>query len=100
MLFRSQWTPAGGTVGVTLSARAGKVVVTVTDTGPGIAREEQDRIFRPFWSGHGGHSGGTGLGLAIASELAAALGGRLTVDSKPGAGASFVLVLPRETQPV
>jgi two-component system sensor histidine kinase BaeS len=94
-----QWTPAGGTVGLALSASDDEVVVTVTDTGPGIAREEQERIFRPFWSGHGGHGGGTGLGLTIASELASALGGRLEVDSAPGGGASFVLVLPREAQP-
>jgi len=91
-----QWTPAGGTVGLALSAGADKVVVTVTDTGPGIAREERERIFRPFWSGHGGHGGGTGLGLTIASELAAALGGRLQVDSAPRGGSRFVLTLPRE----
>jgi signal transduction histidine kinase len=69
--------------------------VTVTDTGPGIAPDERERIFRPFWSGHGGHGGGTGLGLTIASELASALGGGLTVETAPGGGARFVLVLPR-----
>jgi two-component system sensor histidine kinase BaeS len=90
-----QWTPAGGTVGLTLSAGDDDVVVTVTDTGPGIAPDERERIFRPFWSGHGGHGGGTGLGLTIASELASALGGGLTVETAPGGGARFVLVLPR-----
>jgi two-component system sensor histidine kinase BaeS len=90
-----QWTPEGGTVGLALSAGDDDVVVTVTDTGPGIPRAEQERIFRPFWSGHGGHSGGTGLGLAIASELASALGGRLEVNSVPGRGSWFLLVLPR-----
>jgi signal transduction histidine kinase len=94
-----QWTPAGGTVRLALSAGEDEVVVSVTDTGPGIAQEEQERIFRPFWSGHGGHTGGTGLGLTIASELASALGGRLEVKSAPGEGASFVLVLPRAVQP-
>jgi signal transduction histidine kinase len=92
-----QWTPEGGSVGLTLTVRAGEVVVTVADTGPGIPADEQERIFRPFWSGHGGHGGGTGLGLTIASELASALGGRLEVDSKPGAGSRFVLTLPRES---
>jgi signal transduction histidine kinase len=90
-----QWTPEGGTVGLALSTSDNDVVVTVTDTGPGIPPEEQERIFRPFWSGHGGHSGGTGLGLAIASELASALGGRLEVNSVPGRGSWFLLVLPR-----
>ena len=94
-----QWTPPGGTVELALTIGDDKVTVTVTDTGPGIAPDERERIFRPFWSGHGGHTGGTGLGLAIASELAAALGGRLDVHSKPGAGSRFVLVLPREVQP-
>jgi signal transduction histidine kinase len=57
----------------------------------------EDRIFRPFWSGDGG---GTGLGLAIARELAVALGGRLELQSEPGHGSRFVLVLPaRVTQP-
>ena len=94
-----QWTPEGGRVELTLAVRGDDVVVTVTDTGPGISADEQERIFRPFWSGHGGHGGGTGLGLTIASELASALGGRLEVHSKLGAGASFVLTLPLEAQP-
>ncbi|HEY2355265.1 MAG TPA: HAMP domain-containing sensor histidine kinase [Gaiellaceae bacterium] len=93
-----QWTPEGGTVGLALSVGDDDVVVTVTDTGPGIPPEEQERIFRPFWSGHGGHGGGTGLGLTIASELASALGGRLEVNSAPGAGSWFLLVLPRGYQ--
>jgi two-component system sensor histidine kinase BaeS len=94
-----QWTPVGGTVGLALAADAAEVRVTVTDTGPGIAPDERERIFRPFWSGHGGHGGGTGLGLPIASELASALGGSLSVDSAPGTGSRFVLVLPRRIQP-
>jgi signal transduction histidine kinase len=65
--------------------------VAVADTGPGIDEEERERIFRPFWSRDGG---GTGLGLAIARELAVALGGRLVLDSAPGKGSRFVLVLP------
>ena len=94
-----QWTPQGGTVELALTATADDVVVTVADTGPGISADEQERIFRPFWSGHTGHTGGTGLGLTIASELASALGGRLDVDSAPGEGARFTLVLPRQVQP-
>ena len=56
-----------------------------TDTGPGIALDEQERIFRPFWSRDGG---GTGLGLAIASELAQALGGRIELDTELGQGSA------------
>jgi signal transduction histidine kinase len=86
-----RWTPEGGRIGVELSAENGSVSVTVADSGPGIDEEEQERIFRPFWSRDGG---GTGLGLAIARELAVALGGRLALDSTPGKGSRFVLVLP------
>jgi len=85
------WTPEGGRVDLALDAQNGEVMVAVADTGPGIAPQERERIFRPFWSGDGG---GTGLGLAIARELALALGGRLELESEPGRGSRFVLVLP------
>jgi signal transduction histidine kinase len=92
-----RWTPEGGRVDLGLDAQNGEVTVAVADTGPGIARDQEERIFRPFWSGDGG---GTGLGLAIARELAVALGGRLELDSEPGRGSRFVLVLPVQvTQP-
>ena len=85
------WTPEGGRVDLGLGAANGEVTVAVADTGPGVAPQEVERIFRPFWSGDGG---GTGLGLAIARELAFALGGRLELHSEPGRGSRFVLVLP------
>ena len=92
-----RWTPEGGRVDLGLGAHDGEVTVAVADTGPGIAPELEERIFRPFWSGDGG---GTGLGLAIARELALALGGRLELHSQPGRGSRFVLLLPvQEPQP-
>jgi signal transduction histidine kinase len=90
-----RWTPDGGRVALALSREDGTVRVAVDDTGPGIDPEERDRIFRPFWSRDGG---GTGLGLAIASELALALGGRIELDSRPGHGSRFELVLPAPTK--
>jgi signal transduction histidine kinase len=90
------WTPTGGRVDLALARRNGEVTVAVEDTGPGIAPQEQERIFRPFWSGDGG---GTGLGLPIARELALALGGRLELESEAGQGSRFVLFLPLENQP-
>jgi signal transduction histidine kinase len=86
-----RWTPEGGTIGVTLSAENGAVSVAIADSGPGISAEERERIFRPFWSRDGG---GTGLGLAIARELAVALGGRIDLETEPGRGSRFELVLP------
>ena len=74
------------------TARNGTVRVSVSDSGPGVPLEEQESIFRPFFSGD--ESRGTGLGLAIARELAHALGGELGLDSAPGRGARFELTLP------
>jgi signal transduction histidine kinase len=67
------------------------VYVAVADSGPGVPASERERIFRPFWSRDGG---GTGLGLTIARELAAALGGRIQLESSPDRGSRFELVLP------
>jgi signal transduction histidine kinase len=86
-----RWTPEGGRIELGLTSENGSVEVAVADTGPGITPEERERIFRPFWSRDGG---GTGLGLAIARELALALGGQISLDTEPGRGSRFVLLLP------
>jgi signal transduction histidine kinase len=86
-----RWTPDGGRVELQLGTENGTVSVAVEDNGPGITPEEQERIFRPFWTGDGT---GTGLGLAIARELAVAHGGRIRLTSVPGEGTRFELVLP------
>jgi two-component system OmpR family sensor kinase len=86
-------TPPGGRV--TLAAAAGKL--TVTDTGPGIARDEIPRAFERFFlyrRYNGDRLVGTGLGLAIVRELAQAMGGDVEVGSPPGAGAAFTIQLP------
>ena len=86
-----RWTPDGGRIELELTAVDGTVCVAVKDSGPGIPPAERERIFRPFWSRDGG---GTGLGLAIARELAAALGGRIRLETAPEKGSRFTLVLP------
>jgi signal transduction histidine kinase len=86
-----RWTPDGGRVDLALDQANGTVSVAVQDTGPGIPEDDHDRIFRPFWSRDGM---GTGLGLAIARELAAAHGGHIGLESEPGRGTRFELVLP------
>jgi signal transduction histidine kinase len=91
-----RWTPDGGSVELGLAQVDGTIRVGVRDTGPGISLGDQERIFRPFWSRDGS---GTGLGLAVAHELAAALGGSIELDSRPGAGSRFELVLPARTLP-
>jgi two-component system, OmpR family, sensor kinase len=87
-----RWTPDGGRIALSLAHANGNVSVVVDDSGPGIGEDERDRIFRPFVSRDG--AGGTGLGLAIARELAVALGGRIELESEPGRGSRFELVLP------
>jgi signal transduction histidine kinase len=84
-------TPDGGRISLELAQRNGTVHVAVEDSGPGIAPESRERIFRPFVSHVGG---GTGLGLPIARELSGALGGRLDLQSEVGKGSRFELVLP------
>jgi signal transduction histidine kinase len=67
------------------------VRVDVLDTGPGVAKHQHARIFDAFVSED---ANGTGLGLPIARELAVALGGRIELQSEPGSGSCFRLVLP------
>jgi signal transduction histidine kinase len=76
-----------------------EALVEVQDDGPGIAAEDLERIFEPFHRVHAEAGGpdGSGLGLAIARSLAQRNGGRLTVASEPGSGATFRLSLPRLT---
>ncbi len=83
-------TPDGGRISLDLARSNGQVHVAVVDTGPGIAPEQRERLFRAFVS----DAGGTGLGLAIAKELSGALGGRIELDSEVGRGSTFELVLP------
>lgn len=87
-------TPAGGSVTVTGSHSPGEGLVTirVADTGPGIAPELLPDVFERFVKGE--TSRGSGLGLAIAKGLVEAHGGRISVASVPGAGATFTVELP------
>ncbi len=84
-------TPDGGRIRLELAQSDGTVSVSVADDGPGIAAGEREKLFRPFYSGG---NRGTGLGLTIARELAHALGGRIELDSEPGRGSRFELLLP------
>jgi two-component system sensor histidine kinase KdpD len=69
------------------------VILRIADQGPGIAREELERIFEPFYRSRE-RGGGSGLGLAIARGFLEANGGRIRAESLPGQGTSFVIQLP------
>jgi len=75
----------------------GAFLVSVSDTGPGIAPEDQARIFDEFQQVDASNTrkkGGTGLGLSIARRILAMHGGRIWVESAPGQGATFSFTLP------
>jgi signal transduction histidine kinase len=88
-----------GEVRVCAGAEGDRIVFTVTDTGVGIAAEDQARIFEDFAQVDGHvqrRRRGTGLGLPLSRKLAELLGGTLGVRSEPGRGSAFTLELPRE----
>jgi signal transduction histidine kinase len=87
-----------GTVAITASAEDTDVLITVSDTGHGIAPDDLRRIFEPFYTTKG-RGKGTGLGLAICRQLTAALGGSISVESQPGQGSTFYVRLPRDGAP-
>jgi two-component system sensor histidine kinase BaeS len=90
-------TPRGGHVRVRVAEQPGKVQVEVADDGPGIAARDLPYVFERFWRGDKSRSrdsGGSGLGLAIVRQLIELHGGTVSVDSAPGRGATFRVILP------
>ncbi len=91
-----KYTPAGGRVAVTAGMEGQEVWICVADNGPGIALDEQQRVFEPFYRSQRDRRfpQGLGLGLTIARDLVLAHEGRLTLDSQPPAGSRFTVYLP------
>src|SRR5260370_5017938 len=92
-----QYTPSGGQIMVSASANDAEVTFTVSDTGIGIPRADQSRIFERFYRVDVARSrevGGTGLGLSIAKHLVEAHGGRIWVEREVGPGSQFHFTVP------
>jgi signal transduction histidine kinase len=92
-----KYSPEGGAITVSVGEDAGQVRLAVTDQGVGIAPTEQQAIFEKFYrvDPHLTQTpGGTGLGLYICRELAQRMDGKIAVESEPGHGATFALLLP------
>ena len=94
-----KYNKPGGSVRIHVGKQEGSAVVSVMDTGIGIAPEHQSRIFERFYrvdKSHSKASGGTGLGLSIVKHAALYHGGRITLESKPGQGTEIRVTLPEQ----
>jgi heavy metal sensor kinase len=97
-----RYTPAGGRITVRCQRRQHQALIEVEDTGEGIAPEHQVRVFERFYRVDKARSraeGGAGLGLAIARAAIERHGGRIELESAPGRGSLFRIVLPMRTHP-
>jgi signal transduction histidine kinase len=93
----NKYAPEGAKVRLTASRVGEEIEFAVSDNGPGLEAEELEHVFERFWRAESGETqvvGGTGLGLAISKSLIELHGGAISVDSKPGEGATFRFVLP------
>jgi two-component system, OmpR family, sensor histidine kinase KdpD len=93
------YAPKGTCIEIACRCAGGRVKITVSDRGPGIAADVMPMIFAKFYRGSGARAGGVGLGLAITKAIVEVHGGSVTVTNRPSGGACFVIDLPVETQP-
>jgi len=89
-----KFTPCGGAVAISCQQRGHEVVVSVSDTGPGIAADELPHVFQRFYRGKHTREAGTGLGLAITKAIIERHGGFITVRSQRGEGTCITFSLP------
>ncbi len=97
-----KYTEPGGSITLALRRLGDSAELSVSDTGMGIAPEERERIFQPFYrvvDAHSSFEGGSGLGLSIARSIAVAHGGSVRVESEPGGGSVFRVLLPVDSTP-
>jgi CheY-like chemotaxis protein/anti-sigma regulatory factor (Ser/Thr protein kinase) len=91
-----KFTPDGGSVSINACREGTELNVTVTDTGIGVAPEDQERIFETFQQGRRGapKEEGTGLGLTLCRKIVELFGGRMWLESTPGVGSTFGFSVP------
>jgi len=93
-----KYTGAHGTIAISAGVNDYEVWIQVGDNGPGISPDEQEKIFEPYYRGNQGRriKQGMGLGLSIAKDLVQAHGGKIDLDSAPGIGSKFTILLPAD----
>jgi two-component system sensor histidine kinase KdpD len=91
----TKYTPPGTPIDVSARAHETEVEVVVADRGPGIAKEDAERVFDKFYRVREAEGGGVGLGLTICRGIVEAHGGRIRVEPREGGGAAFRFTLPR-----
>jgi signal transduction histidine kinase len=89
-----KFTPPNGLIATRAEPREGEVLFTVSDTGPGIPKENLSDIFNPYWQAKRAERLGAGLGLPIAKGIVEAHGGKIWVESEQGVGTRFYFTLP------
>jgi two-component system sensor histidine kinase KdpD len=88
------YTPAPLPIEVDAECRNERLIISVSDRGPGLPDELRERVFEKFYRGDGRTAGGLGLGLAIARGFVEAHGGKLTAENRDGGGARFTVNVP------
>ncbi|MFC2071573.1 ATP-binding protein [Chloroflexota bacterium] len=99
LINASKFTPEGGKITLKAKEKDATLVVEVEDTGPGIPKEEQERIFQPYYRliNDREHLSGLGLGLALSRHLVELHGGKIWVESQVGKGSTFGFSIPLAT---
>lgn len=97
-----KFTPAGGTIAVTMEASKTETIFSVTDTGKGVSEEDKPKLFQRFWqaASSGRYYASTGLGLYLCRKIVELHKGQIWCDSKPGKGSTFAFTianLPEQT---
>ena len=92
-----KFTPTGGEVTLRLDRCGDDVQLSVRDTGPGISEIEREHIFERYWQAQPTAKKGAGLGLFITKGIIEAHGGKIWIESEPGAGSTFRFTVPKAT---
>lgn len=91
-------SPADSSIHISICEKAGSIAVSIADDGEGMTAEVQKHIFEKFYQGETSHKAeGNGLGLALVKRITDLCRGSIQVESSPGSGSTFIVVLPRET---